>query len=343
MKFIDEVTLTVSSGNGGSGCVSFRRERFIPKGGPDGGDGGKGGDIILRSTLQKRTLYHFQFKRQYKAEKGRNGGGSRKTGRNGKDIILDVPVGTLVKDADNGQILKDFTSPDDSYIIASGGIGGQGNSRFKSSTRRTPRFAQPGEPGQTLTIRLELKLLADVGIIGLPNAGKSTLIRALSSATPKVGNYPFTTLTPSLGMVETGWGDPFVVADIPGLIEGAHTGAGLGIRFLRHVERTRILVHLVDVSGVPEDDPLDAVDIINTELRSYDPALAAKPQILVLNKMDLEDSGVCAASFKSAYSGDDGDILLISAETGQGIERLKSRIVQQLDELNSQGNQGPNQ
>ncbi|MGD1972142.1 MAG: GTPase ObgE, partial [Desulfobacterales bacterium] len=228
MKFIDEAMITVQSGDGGRGCVSLRREKYVPRGGPDGGDGGKGGDVILKSSLHRRTLYPFQFKRQFKAEKGAHGQGKQKTGRNGSDLIIEIPPGTLVKDTATGEVIKDFTTTGESFTVVKGGRGGLGNARFKTSTNRTPRYAQPGEAGQTRQLKLELKLLADVGIIGLPNAGKSTLISVISSASPKIANYPFTTLTPTLGVVETEWGDPFVVADIPGLIEGAHEGAGLG-------------------------------------------------------------------------------------------------------------------
>ncbi len=240
MKFFDEAFITVQSGNGGRGCVSFRREKFIPRGGPDGGDGGKGGDVILKSTSHRRTLYQFRYRREFKAKNGGHGQGRQKTGKNSDDLIIEIPPGTLVKDAETNDIIKDFTQPGESFIIAKGGRGGRGNTRFKTSTHRTPRFAQPGESGQFLKLKLELKLIADVGLIGLPNAGKSTLISVISSATPKIADYPFTTLTPNLGVVQTGWGKPFVVADIPGLIKGAHKGVGLGMRFLRHIERTHI-------------------------------------------------------------------------------------------------------
>ncbi|MBU1160952.1 MAG: GTPase ObgE, partial [Proteobacteria bacterium] len=250
MKFIDEAMITVQSGDGGKGCVSFRREKFIPRGGPDGGDGGKGGDIILSTTSRKRTLYQFRYQRHFKAKNGAHGQGNQKTGKNGPNLTIELPPGTLVIDGDTGHLIKDLVDTGEIFVILKGGRGGRGNTRFKTSTHRTPRFAQPGEPGETRTLKLELKLLADVGIIGLPNAGKSTLIAAISSARPKIANYPFTTLTPSLGVVQTGWAEPFVVADIPGLIKGAHQGTGLGIKFLRHIERTRILVHLIDVSSI---------------------------------------------------------------------------------------------
>jgi GTP-binding protein len=329
VKFIDEAIITVQSGDGGSGCVSFRREKFIPRGGPDGGDGGKGGDVVLKTTLRKRTLQHFQFKRQFKAKNGSGGQGKQKTGKNGHDLIIEIPPGTLVSNSETEQILKDLTKPDETFIAAKGGRGGQGNRRFKTSKNRAPRFSQPGEPGETLTLKLDLKLLADVGIIGLPNAGKSTLITSISSAKPKIGNYPFTTLSPNLGVVQTPWGEPFVVADIPGLIEGAHKGAGLGIKFLRHIERTRILVHLIDVLSVDPEDPLKVYYTINKELAMYSSGLAEKPQIVVLNKLDIPDADESANIFKSAAK--DKKVLLISAINGTGIDELKSQIVKLLD------------
>jgi GTP-binding protein len=331
VKFIDEATIVVQSGDGGRGCVSFRRERFVPKGGPDGGDGGKGGDVILNTTPSKRTLYHLQNKKHYKAKNGSHGQGSRKTGGTGADLVLDVPCGTLVADAETGKMLHDLVKPGHQAVVACGGRGGQGNARFKTSTRRAPRFAQPGEPGQTRTLKLELKLLADVGIIGLPNAGKSTLISALSSAQPKIANYPFTTLTPNLGVVETHQGEPIVVADIPGLIEGAHEGAGLGIRFLRHVERTRILVHLIDTSTLEENDPLGSYHTVNRELERYSAALAQKPQLVVLNKLDIPESAPLAHKFSQALSGK--EIIEISAAAHMGLAKLTSRIIRQLNHL----------
>ena len=329
MKFIDEAIITVWSGNGGRGCVSFRREKFIPRGGPDGGDGGKGGDIVLKTTSRKRTLYQFRFKKHFKAKNGAHGQGKQKTGKNSQDLIIELPPGTLVTDADTGKVITDLVKCDKIFVLARGGRGGQGNARFKTSKNRSPRFAQPGEPGETKTLKLELKLLADVGIIGLPNAGKSTLITAVSSARPKIGNYPFTTLFPSLGVVQTGWAEPFVVADIPGLIKGAHKGTGLGIRFLRHIERTRILIHLVDVSAIDTDNPLHAYNTVNKELAMYNRKLTEKPQIVVLNKIDLPDVREAAKKFQNAVK--EKQVILISALTGKGIEDLNSKIIQLLD------------
>ena len=335
MKFIDEAIITVQSGNGGRGCVSFRRERSVPRGGPDGGDGGKGGDVVLKTTSRKRTLQQFQYKRDFKAENGIHGQGKQKTGRGGGDLVIELPPGTVVTDAGSGQIIKDFTKPGETFRVAIGGRGGQGNLRFKSSTHRAPRFAQPGEPGEIKKLKLELKLLADVGIIGLPNAGKSTLISTISSAHPKIADYPFTTLTPTLGVVQSDWEEPFVVADIPGLIEGAHKGAGLGIQFLRHIERTRVLVHLIDVSSIDPDDPLYALNTVNNELGAYDEGLLEKPQIVVLNKLDIPGADAAAKTFQTAASEMDR-ILLISALTGQGIDDLKSQILQLLGMMNEE-------
>jgi GTP-binding protein len=329
VKFIDEAVITVQSGDGGRGCVSFRREKFVPRGGPDGGDGGKGGDVILKTTSRKRTLYQFRYKKHFKTENGAHGQGKQKTGKNGRNLVIELPPGTLVTDANTECVIKDLVNTDETLVIATGGRGGQGNTRFKTSTNRAPRFAQPGEPGETRILKLELKLLADVGIIGLPNAGKSTLIRAISSARPKIGDYPFTTITPSLGVVQTDWTEPFVVADIPGLIEGAHKGIGLGIKFLRHIERTRILVHLIDISTIDLDNPLQAYHIINQELALYNSKLAQKPQIIVLNKIDLPDIRKAAEIFQSAVK--DQKIELISARTGKGVEELKRQIVHVLN------------
>lgn len=329
MKFIDEATITVQSGDGGRGCVSFRREKFIPRGGPDGGDGGKGGDVVLVTTHRKRTLRQFQYKRQFKAANGGYGQGARKTGSNGADLIIEIPPGTLLLNADDGTLIKDMSQPDERFVIARGGRGGLGNTRFKSSTNRAPRHAQPGEPGITLKLKLELKLLADVGIIGLPNAGKSSLVGAISAARPKTAAYPFTTLNPHLGVVQTEWSEPFVVADIPGLIDGAHQGAGLGHRFLKHIERTRVLVHLIDAAGIDPERPLAALETVNRELSLYNPALVDKPQLIVLNKMDLPAADRNAAHFCEALPG--MDVIRISAHSGEGLALLKSEITHLLD------------
>ncbi len=329
MKFFDEAIITVQSGDGGRGCLSFRREKYIARGGPDGGDAGKGGDVILTSTSRRRTLYPFQLKRQFKAKNGGHGQGKQRTGKGAQDLVIEIPPGTLVKDADTSEVLKDFTAAGESYIVVQGGKGGLGNVRFKTSTNRAPRYAQPGEAGQFRKLKLELKLLADVGIIGLPNAGKSTLISKVSSATPKIGDYPFTTLTPTLGVVETGWGEPFVVADIPGLIEGAHQGAGLGIQFLKHIERTRILIHMIDAGTIDREHPLDQFKTVKRELKSFNPQLTQKPQIVALNKMDLPGAKEAADAFVAAF--DEGPVILISAIKKKGLQKLISRILELLD------------
>ena len=340
MKFIDEAIITVRSGDGGNGCLSFRREKYVPLGGPDGGDGGKGGDVTLVSSQDRRTLYPFRFKHEFTAPRGGGGEGRQRTGKNGSDIVIEVPPGTIVRDAETGDIIKDFCLPGESFTVARGGRGGKGNTHFKSSTHRTPRFAQPGEAGEVKQLKLELKLLADVGIIGLPNAGKSTLISVISAARPKIADYPFTTLVPNLGVVKAGDREPFVVADIPGLIAGAHTGAGLGIHFLRHIERTRMLVHLIDASAIDPEKPLEAYAAINTELSSYSPDLARKPQIIALNKLDLPGTEERARAFKAALKKRT-KLYLISAATVKGVDQLLAQISNRLDELKDERPQAP--
>lgn len=328
MKFIDEARILVKAGDGGRGCVSFRREKYIPKGGPDGGDGGKGGDIIIRATSRKRTLSQFQFKRNFAAKNGGHGQGRQRAGRNGEDLIIEVPPGTIVRNAQNNEIIKDFVADGESVIVARGGIGGKGNKHFTTSTNRAPRFAQPGMPGESLDLMIDLKLLADVGIVGFPNAGKSTLISRISSARPKIDSYPFTTLNPVLGVVYPPRGEPFVVADIPGLIKGAHQGVGLGVRFLRHIERTRVLLHLIDASRIDPSDPLSSFHAIGQELAGYNPALAEKLQIVVLNKIDLAEGAMGAEAFISAFG--DRPVHRISAQTGSGVETLLTVLKQHL-------------
>jgi len=340
VKFIDEAIITVRSGDGGNGCLSFRREKYVPLGGPDGGDGGKGGDVTLVSSQDRRTLYPFRFKHEFTAQRGGGGEGRQRTGKSGSDLVIEVPPGTIVRDAETGDIIKDFCLPGESFIIARGGRGGKGNTHFKSSTHRTPRFAQPGEAGEVKQLKLELKLLADVGIIGFPNAGKSTLISVISAARPKIADYPFTTLVPNLGVVKAGDREPFVVADIPGLIAGAHAGAGLGIRFLRHIERTRILVHLIDASAIDLEKPLEAYAAINTELSSYSPDLARKPQIIALNKLDLPGTEERARAFKAALKKRT-KLYLISAATVKGVDQLLAQISNRLDELKDERPQAP--
>lgn len=324
MKFIDEASITVQSGDGGSGCVSFRRERGVPKGGPNGGDGGHGGNVILKSVPEKRTLYQFRFKRQFKADKGKGGQGKQKTGANAQDLIINIPVGTIVVDTETNEYIKDFKIAGETCIVAKGGRGGKGNKHFATSTHRTPRFSQPGEPGELRSLHLELKLLADVGLIGLPNAGKSTLISVMTAARPKIADYPFTTLTPSIGIVHKESIEPFAIADIPGIIEGAHQGTGLGIQFLKHIERTRLLVHLIDAAEINIEDPLEAYRMIMNELTLYDPKLPQRQQIVVLNKMDLPEAQEKAHLFEKRAQN--LDVLLISAATGEGISELISAL-----------------
>ncbi|MBE8167903.1 MAG: Obg family GTPase CgtA [Shewanella sp.] len=287
MKFIDEATIRVEAGDGGSGCVSFRREKYVPDGGPDGGDGGDGGNVYLLADENMNTLVEFRFERFHMAERGKNGRGRDCTGHGGKDLILNVPVGTRVIDEDTDEGLGDLTFHGQKLLVAKGGYHGLGNTRFKSSTNRAPRQKSLGTPGEVRGLKLELLLLADVGLLGLPNAGKSTFIRSVSRATPKVADYPFTTLVPNLGVVNPRPGQSFVIADIPGLIEGAADGAGLGVRFLKHLERCRILLHIIDIAPIDESDPVEAATSILAELDKYSPKLAAKPRWLVINKIDL--------------------------------------------------------
>lgn len=287
MKFIDEVTIKVEAGKGGDGCLSFRREKFIPFGGPNGGDGGDGGSVYLESDNNLNTLIDFRYQREFHAQNGQKGMGSDCTGKSGEDLILRVPQGTNVYDVDTDELIGDLTKPGERLKVAQGGFHGLGNTRFKSSTNRAPQQTTKGKPGELRNLRLSLKVLADVGLLGLPNAGKSTFIRAVSAATPKVADYPFTTLHPHLGVVRIAVDQSFVVADIPGLVEGAAEGAGLGIRFLKHLERTKVLLHIVDMAPPDESNPLEAVKTISDELKKYSPELAAKPRWLVLNKLDL--------------------------------------------------------
>jgi GTP-binding protein len=320
VKFVDEAWIKIKSGNGGPGCVSFRREKFIEKGGPDGGDGGKGGDVIIQASENRRTLYRFRYNTIVKAENGQPGEGSLRSGRKGEDVVLEVPPGTLVLNADTKELIHDFSTENESFVVAKGGRGGKGNKFFTTSTNRSPRFAQPGEAGEEFNLYLELKLLADIGIVGFPNAGKSTLISRISAAKPKIADYPFTTLVPNIGVVDPGFGEPFVAADIPGIIEGAHTGTGLGHRFLKHVERTRFIIHLIDISIVDEEDPMYQFNSINNELKLFSSELAKKKQIIVLNKIDLTGAVEKAELFKK--KSNDKKIFEISAATGKGVEQL---------------------
>ncbi len=332
MKFIDEALIIVQSGNGGNGCVSFRREKYVPKGGPDGGNGGRGGDVILKASSQTSSLYEFDFKKHFKAQKGAHGRGKKQAGKQGKNLVIEVPIGTIIREAENGSVLKDFVENGESFVAVCGGRGGLGNQHFTSSRNRVPRFAQDGEPGQTLTLKLELKLLADVGIIGLPNAGKSTLISKLSSARPKIAGYPFTTLIPCLGVVEVIGRDPFVIADIPGLIEGAHLGVGLGTRFLRHVERTRVLLHLIDLEALTPEKLLGPYQVINRELELFNPKLSKESQVIVLNKIDKPEVSALASKVIKALKPVNSDIWVISALTGEGLDPLKAHLAELVED-----------
>jgi len=327
--FIDEARIRVKAGDGGNGCVAFRREKFVPRGGPSGGDGGKGGDVVLEASESHNTLVHFRFNPEHKAERGRHGEGSNKTGREGADVVLKVPVGTILYDEETGEKLHDFAQPGERRVIARGGRGGRGNARFATSTHQAPREAEPGRAGEERTYRLELKLLADVGLVGYPNVGKSTLISRISAARPKIADYPFTTLEPNLGVAVMGK-EPeqrsFVVADIPGLIEGAHQGAGLGTQFLRHIERTRLLAHLVDVSDASgRPDPAEDFKVIMGELESFGAGLEEKPMLVVASKMDAANKKKLAA-LRQFCRRKKLALFPISAVTGEGVEKLKHAL-----------------
>ncbi len=334
--FIDEAKIRIKAGDGGNGCIAFRREKFVPRGGPSGGDGGRGGDVIMESSERHNTLVHFRFNPEYKAERGRHGEGSQRSGREGVDVILKVPVGTMVYDDATGELVHDFAHPDERMVVARGGRGGRGNMNFATSTHQAPRFAEPGRGGEERVLRLELKLLADVGLVGYPNVGKSTLIARISAARPKIADYPFTTLQPNLGVVAVGQ-EPdiisFVVADIPGLIEGAHNGAGLGTQFLRHVERTRLLVHLVDVSDASgRPDPLQDFEVIMCELASFGAGLDDKPMLVAASKMDIVNKDKLA-KLKRYCTRKKLKLYPISAVTGEGIQELVRAMARKVEKL----------
>jgi GTP-binding protein len=331
--FIDRVKITVKAGDGGNGVTAFRREKFVPRGGPSGGDGGRGGDIWLESDEGYNTLLHLRYNPEHKAGRGRHGEGSNRHGKDGDDVTVKVPVGTQVFEAGTDNLLFDFTEAGQRFCAAKGGKGGWGNSHFATPTKRAPRYHYNGRPGEEKELQLEMKLIADVGLVGFPNAGKSTLISVISAAKPKIADYPFTTLEPNLGVVDMGEFKTFVVADVPGLIEGAHEGAGLGDRFLRHLERTKLLLHLVDVSSLSGRDPVSDYEIINKELKSYNPELAARPQIIVATKTDSLDEPERLEALRKRAKKDKREFFEISAVTNKGVKELVSATALKLTEL----------
>ncbi len=331
--FVDYTKIIIKSGDGGNGAVSFRREKYVAAGGPDGGDGGKGGDIYFVVDPDSNTLIDFRYNRKFKAQNGENGSGAHKYGKSGEDLYIKVPKGTVVKDAETGKLIADLSEDGEKKLILPGGRGGKGNSHFATATRQVPRFAQDGEKGIEKEVILELKLLADVGLIGFPNVGKSTLLSRVTAATPKIANYHFTTIYPNLGVVKTEYGDSFVIADIPGVIEGASEGVGLGIQFLRHIERTRLLLHVIDCSGSEGRDPVEDFDIINKELKNYSEKLSERKQIIVANKVDVmqDDTGYKKLEKMAKEKGI--EIFKISAVTGQGLKELFVRVSEVLKTL----------
>ncbi|MGB8509458.1 MAG: GTPase ObgE [Pyrinomonadaceae bacterium] len=333
--FIDRVKIRIRGGHGGNGVTAFRREKFVPRGGPSGGDGGRGGDVWLQADSSINTLLHLRYNPEHTAERGYHGEGSNRYGRDGEDVLVRVPVGTQVLDGETGDFYCDLSADGQRWLAAHGGRGGFGNSHFASSTNRAPRYHQEGSPGEERELQLELKLLADVGLIGFPNAGKSTLISTVSAAKPKIADYPFTTLEPHLGVVDLGDFRTFVIADIPGLIEGAHAGAGLGDRFLRHVERTKLLLHLVDVSSLSGRDAVSDYEVLNRELAAYDPQLAERPQLVVATKLDALDEPERLEKLRARARADGRDFYEISSATRLGVRELVFAVAQRLDEINA--------
>lgn len=326
MRFIDEAKIYAKAGDGGRGCVSFRREKHVPRGGPNGGDGGKGGDVVFVADAQLSSLLDFRYKRHYTAKRGEHGMGSQRDGRSGEDLMIRVPAGTVIRDQHTGEVLADLTEDGSEFTALKGGRGGKGNKHFATSTHQAPRFAQPGEPGEERELTLELKLLADVGIIGFPNAGKSTLISVISAAKPKVADYPFTTLTPNLGVVRYGEFGSFVVADIPGLVEGAHEGKGLGVRFLKHLERTRVFVHVLDLSPETGRDPAEDFRAVNIELEAFKGELATRPQVVALNKVDITEARELVPGLLNFFRPSGIKVFPVSAATGEGIKELVEHV-----------------
>ncbi len=341
--FIDEARIYVKAGDGGNGCMAFRREKYVPRGGPSGGDGGRGGDVVMVANSHINTLLHFRFNPEHKAQRGRHGEGSNCTGQEGQTTVLEVPVGTVVYDADTGEKLHDFMEHGERFLVARGGRGGKGNARFATATHQAPTEHQPGRPGQERRLRLELKLLADVGLVGFPNAGKSTLISRISAARPKIADYPFTTLEPNLGVVKMDDLRSFVVADIPGLIEGAHLGHGLGIQFLRHIERTKLLIHLVDVSDVSGRDPAEDFETVMRELASFSEDLAKKLMLVVASKMDAAQDTARVESLRRLAKERELPYFEISSVTGRGLEALKYAIAERVLSESSTSASAPGQ
>jgi GTP-binding protein len=333
MKFIDEVKIHAKAGDGGRGCLSFRREKFVPLGGPDGGDGGRGGDVHLEVDMALTTLLDLRYKHHLKAKSGAPGMGKDRHGKGGSDLTIRVPPGTLVYDDETGELIADLTKADQGFHLLKGGQGGRGNARFLTSTNRAPRHTQPGIPGEERTLRLQLKLLADVGLVGLPNAGKSTLISSVSAARPKIADYPFTTLVPNLGVVRHGDFRSFVIADIPGLIEGASDGQGLGVRFLRHIERTDLFLHLVDLSYLQTGDPVENFDTINRELERYNQALSERPMLVVFTKQDITEVREQTDEYRTIFENRGFRTLAISAVTREGLPKLVTTIASELDHM----------
>ena len=333
MKFVDEAEISVTAGSGGDGCIAFRREKFVPRGGPSGGDGGHGGHIFVEATTRLTTLLDFRYRPHVQADRGEHGRGKDQYGHGGEHQTIQVPVGTLVRDADTGETLADLKEEGQQVAVAKGGKGGLGNIHFRSSTRQAPRIFTAGKPGQERRLALELRLLADVGVVGFPNAGKSSLVARLSAARPKIADYPFTTLQPHLGVVRIDEGASFVIADVPGIIEGAHKGVGLGTRFLRHLSRTGTLVHLIDLDGTNERDPLADIDTIDKELANAEVSMAEKPRILVANKMDLPEARENFEGLRRHLEDRGKEILAISTATGEGLSELVGRIAAELRRL----------
>ncbi|MCH8014464.1 MAG: GTPase ObgE [Candidatus Dadabacteria bacterium] len=336
VKFIDEAKIYIKAGDGGRGCVSFRREKYVPRGGPNGGDGGNGGDIIMVARRNMSSLLDHRYQQHYRAKRGGHGRGKDQHGKNSEHLLIPVPMGTIVKDFETEEFLGDLTENNQELIVAKAGRGGKGNARFVSSTNQAPKEAEPGGEGEEKTLKLELKLLADVGLLGFPNAGKSTLISTISAARPKIADYPFTTLVPNLGVVSYGDGATFVLADIPGLIEGAHEGAGLGIQFLRHIERTKILIHLLDLSPITNRDPIEDYETMNRELKAYSEELSKKPQILVLNKIDITEVREDIEEIEKHFSKSGVKTFPISSATGEGTKELVWEVVRHLENLNKE-------